>query len=157
MLLRKCLWQLPLGLLVGAALLAATTTVGLAKEMEMPAHKQWQDKFIKELKLSPEKAKEFTGLEDKFTKERQGLYEQLNKAEADLRKTLAEPKHDEGRVKELNSSIITLKDKLWANYQEWWHGELSILTPDQQARYLLAVSEWWKNMMEKCAAPMGGK
>jgi Heavy-metal resistance len=109
--------------------------------------KEYRDKLKKELKLAPDKAKEFDELGDKFMKARLDLYAELGKAMGELKKEAAAASVNEAKLTEAVNAITDLKDKLWANYQDWWHGELKLLTPVQQAHYLMAQEKWWAGMM----------
>jgi hypothetical protein len=64
-----------------------------------------------------------------------------------LKKTLATTPVDEAKVKEAVDAATIVKDKLWANYQDWWHGEMKLLTPVQQAHYLMAMEKFWNKIM----------
>jgi Spy/CpxP family protein refolding chaperone len=124
--------------------LVALPRLAPAKE---PGFKQYREKIAKDLNLSPEKQKEFQDLGDKFLKERLDLYKELNQAMDELKKALAATPVDEAKVKTTVDAATVVKDKLWANYQDWWHGEMKLLTPVQQAQYLMALDKWWGKVM----------
>jgi Spy/CpxP family protein refolding chaperone len=133
--------------LVLLGILLALPMSGLAKEGHGGKYKEFRAQMMKNLNLSPEQAKQFKELEEKFVKERMELYGQLNKDMADLEKAAAEKPPIEAKVQEKVNAIIGVKDKLWANYQDWWHGEMKVLKPEQQARYLMDMSKWWNEVM----------
>ncbi len=51
----------------------------------MKSKKRRRAEMVKELKLSPEKAKDFNALGDKYAKDRQQLFESVKKSHAELK------------------------------------------------------------------------
>lgn len=109
--------------------------------------KEYRQKLAQELKLSPEKEKEFNELGDKFMQQRMDLYRQLNQDMVKLKESMTASPPDEAKVKQAVDAVTEVKDKLWSNYQDWWHGEMKLLNPTQQAQYLMTLEKWWKNIM----------
>jgi Spy/CpxP family protein refolding chaperone len=126
-----------LGLLV--AILLCAPGLGHAKGKGAEVYKKHKEKVIKELKLSPEKAKELQKLDEKYRKERLAIFENLKKNAEALKKVLAAKHPDEAKVKELVSKINALEDKLILSFKLQREDELALLTPIQQGKYLLGV------------------
>jgi Spy/CpxP family protein refolding chaperone len=142
---RKSWWFLGLCFLVSVFL--AMPISGWAKEGHGSKFKQFRAQMMKNLNLSTDQAKQFKELEEKFVKQRMDLYGQLQKDMVDLKKAMAEKPVDGKKVEDAVTSIVDVKDKLTANYQEWWHEELKALKPEQQAHYLLDMNKWWIEVM----------
>jgi Spy/CpxP family protein refolding chaperone len=129
-------------------------TLGLAKEKAKEtwwAHymEQRQETLVKALKLSPEKAKELAAIDEKYSKERQGIFERMKKFQADLTAALAAPKPDEAKVKELVGWITKDQDAVMTTFREQRDAEMAMLTTLQQGEYLVTLKKWRKEMMEK--------
>jgi Spy/CpxP family protein refolding chaperone len=121
---------------------------GLSQAIDREAKfKGYRQKLVQELNLSPDKAKEFNDVGDKYLKERMDLYTQLKQAMDNLKKAMAATPKDEAKVQDAVNAVIPIKDKLWNNYQDWWHAEIKLLNPVQQAQYLITLENWWKKMM----------
>jgi hypothetical protein len=72
-------------------------------------HKMRRAAAVKELKLSPEKAKDFNAVEEKFAKERQELIERLKKSQAELQDAMAATP-DEAKIKGLVTAIRAVSE-----------------------------------------------
>jgi Spy/CpxP family protein refolding chaperone len=132
--------------LVSLILLGFVVLPGLSQAMDREAKfHEHRDKMLQELNLPPDKAKDFTEVGDKYMKERMDLYAQLKKDMDNLRQALAAK--DEGKIKDAVNAVTTDKDKLFSNYQDWWHADMKLLNPEQQARYLIILENWWKKVM----------
>jgi Spy/CpxP family protein refolding chaperone len=112
-------------------------------------YKEHRDKIVKELNLAPDKLKEFQALEEKFSKERKESRDAIKKAYDDLDKLMAAGKPDEAKVKELLSNINAAQEKHWAAHKAQMKAEMALMTPEQQAKYLLAHRHWRHDMMER--------
>jgi Spy/CpxP family protein refolding chaperone len=126
-----------LGLLVATLLLVPGLVHAKGKGAEV--YKKYKEKVIKELKLSPEKAKKLEQLDDQYREARIAILKNLKKDGEALKKVLAAKKPDESKVKELVSKINSLEDKLIMSFKSQREGELALLTPIQQGKYLLGV------------------
>jgi len=123
--------------------------LGQAKEdswSEM--HKMRRATAVKELKLSPEKAKDFNAVEEKYAKERQELIERLKKSQAELQNAMAATP-DEAKIKGLVTAIRADQDTMAKSFKSQLDEELSLMTPLQQGQYLLTLHKWREEMMQE--------
>ena len=131
---------------------------GQAKEEEGAArYKAQRDKIIKELKLAPEKEKAMLAVEDKYARERQEIIAGVKKANEDLRAASAAANPDEAKLKELVSALTSGQDKLFANYRNQRDEELALMTPAEQAKYLIVLGQWRQKKMDKRHQKAAGK
>jgi Spy/CpxP family protein refolding chaperone len=124
--------------------------LGQAKEdswSEM--HKQHRATLVKELKLSPDKAKDFNALEDKYAKDRQELVERLKKSHTELINALSPATPDEAKVKGLVAAIRADHDKMANSFKSQQDEELALMTPVQQGQYLMLLHKWREEMMQE--------
>ena len=112
-------------------------------------YKKQKGQMIKELKLSPEKEKAIMAVDDKYSAERKEIIASVKKANDDLKAALAAPTPDEAKLKELVSALTAGQDKMFASFKNQRDEELSLLTPTEQAKYLLTLVEWRHKMMGK--------
>ncbi|MCL4500762.1 MAG: periplasmic heavy metal sensor [Deltaproteobacteria bacterium] len=112
-------------------------------------HKMHRAMLVKELKLSPEKAKDFNGLEERFSKERNELVERLRKSEAELQNALAAAPTDETRIKGLVAAILADQGRMVNSFESQRDKEMAMLTPVQQGQYLLFFQKCREEMMEE--------
>ena len=123
--------------------------LGQAKEdswSEM--HKMRRATAVKELKLSPEKAKDFNAVEEKYAKDRQELVERLKKSQAELQNAMAATP-DEAKIKGLVTAIRADQDKMAKSFKSQFDEELALMTPVQQGQYLLTLHKWREEMMQE--------
>ena len=123
--------------------------LGQVKEEEGARYKEQKDQLIKELKLAPEKEKAILAVKDKYAKERTELIANMKKSNDDLKASLAAANPDEAKVKELVSAITTGQDNLFASFRKQRDEEMGLMTPVEQGKYLMAMSQWRQKMMEK--------
>ena len=133
--------------ILGAMLLMPT--LGQAKEGEGARYKEQIGKMIKELKLAPEKEKAVLAVEDKSGKEIEEIIAGVKKANEDLQAALAAPNPDEAKLKELVGALNAGQDKLFASFRNRRDAELALMTPVEQAKYLLVLGQWRQKMMDK--------
>ena len=112
-------------------------------------HKEKKDQIIKELKLSPEKEKAMLAVEEKYAKERKEIIDGVKKANEDLQAALAAASPDEAKLKELVSALTAGQDKIFASFKSQRDEELALMTPAEQAKYLLVLGQWRQKMMDK--------
>jgi len=148
---KKDFWMIGVGLLVAVAFLvpAMANAKTHPKETMAQYFKKEREKLVSELKLSPDKAKEFMAVGDKYSQQRQGIIEQIKKNEADLKQAMAASPPDEGKVKSLVDEAVANQEKLFDTFKEQRKEEMGLLTPMQQAKYLLILMKWHKTMFEK--------
>ena len=101
------------------------------------------------MKLAPEKEKAILAVEDKYARERQEIIAGVKKANEELRAALAAANPDEAKLKELVSVLTAGQDKLFASYKNQRDEELSLMTPAEQAKYLLVLGQWRQKIMDK--------
>jgi Spy/CpxP family protein refolding chaperone len=148
---KKDFWMICVGLLVAVAFLVPAMANAKAHPKETMAQyfKKEREKLVAELKLSPDKAKEFMAVGDKYDQQRHGIIEQIKKNEADLKQAMAASKPDESKVKSLVDEAVANQGKLFDTFKEQRKEEMALLTPMQQAKYLLILMKWHKTMFEK--------
>jgi hypothetical protein len=123
--------------------------LGQAKEKEEAHYKAQNDKMIKELKLAPEKEKAILAVEDKYAAERKGIMAGAQKAHDDLQAALAAANPDEAKLKELVGALIASQDKMFTSFKNQRDEELALMTPAEQAKYLIVQGQWREKKMEK--------
>ena len=150
------------GFAVGAlvamlAMLLITPTLVQAKG-EMGMHyKEMKMEMVKQLKLTPDKEKAFMEVDDKFAAERQQIIATLKKAQEDLDKAVAAAKPDQEKIKSLVSALTAGQDNLFTSFRNQRDAELALLSPLEQGKYLVAMSQWRHKMMEQCVKEISGK
>jgi Spy/CpxP family protein refolding chaperone len=134
-------------ILTGLLLIPA---LGQAKEDSWgEMHKMRRATLIKELKLSPEKAKGFNAVEEKYAKDRQELIERLKKSQAELQNAVAAAAPDAAKIKALVAVIRADQEKMAQSFSVQLDEELTMMTPVQQGQYLLTLHKWREEMMEE--------
>lgn len=139
-------WLAGLALFLGLALLAAIPVQAL--ETGGP-----NDKLVKELNLTPEKAKEFQMVGEKYARSRKDIVERIKKDESELEKALAAPKPDEGKIKDLATGISADHGRLFETFKAQRQEELQLLTPVQQGKFILALKRWHEEMCKQPEKP----
>jgi Spy/CpxP family protein refolding chaperone len=119
------------------------------KETMSQFFKKERENLCSELKLSPDKAKEFMAIGDKYDKQRKDLIEQIKKNEADLKKAVAASKPDEGKLKSLVDEAVANQEKLFDTFKDQRKEEMALLDPMQQAKYLLTLMKWHRTQYER--------
>ena len=132
-------------LMVSALLMMVMLIAGNRPALAEPAGNQykleWQ-KLEKELNLSSSQAAKFQAVGAKYSQVRKSLIEKLKKNETALGKAVAAPKPDMAKIKELVPTIIADHNQLFESFKLQREDEMSLLTPLQQAKYLLALKKW---------------
>jgi len=123
--------------------------LGQAKKEAGARHQEQKDQMIKELKLAPEKEKAMLAVEAKYATERQGIIAGVKKANDDLQAAMATAKPDEAKLKALVSALTADTDKFSASFRNQRDEELALMTPVEQAKYLLVMGQWRQKMMDK--------
>ncbi|HEX9882405.1 MAG TPA: periplasmic heavy metal sensor [Desulfobaccales bacterium] len=124
--------------------------LGQAKEDSWgEMHKMRRATAVKELKLSPEKAKDFNAVEEKYAKDRQELIERLKKSHIELENALAAATPDEAKIKGLVAALRANKDNMVKSFKSQQDEELALMTPVQQGQYLNLLHKWREEMMEE--------
>ncbi len=112
-------------------------------------HKQHRATLVKELKLSPDKVKDFNAVEDKYAKDRQELVERLKKSHTELIDALTPATPDEAKLKGLVAGIRADHEKMAKSFQSQQDEELALMTPLQQGQYLMLLHKWREEMMQE--------
>ena len=73
----------------------------------------------------------------------------MKKANEELQAALAAANPDEAKLKELVSAPTSGQDKLFANYRSQRDDELALMTPAEQAKYLIVLGQWRQKMKDK--------
>jgi Spy/CpxP family protein refolding chaperone len=136
-----------LGLLLLVALLAPS--LGQAQEKREGSYSELQQKLVKELNLTPDKAKEFQAVGQKYDQSRLELIGKIEKNDSELEKALAAPQPDAGKINELLAAAIAGQDKLFATFKAQRQEEMALLTPVQKGKFLIALKKWHHEEREK--------
>jgi hypothetical protein len=128
-----------------------------AKGEEAAVQKDKRDQMIKELKLTPEKEKAVLAVADKYAKERKDIVAGVRKANDDLQTALAAAKPDDAKLKELVSALTAGQDKMFATFKNQRDEELALMTPAEQANYMMILGQWRQKMMKKADQKAAGK
>ena len=81
----------------------------------------------------------------------------VKKANDDLQAAMATANPDEAKLKELVSALTAGQDKMFASFKNQRDEELALMTPAEQAKYLLILGQWRQKMMEKRDQKAAGK
>jgi Spy/CpxP family protein refolding chaperone len=141
------LWLMWLGLLLVAALLAPAA----APAVQDPgnAYEMQREKLCKDLNLTPEKSKEFKGVEDKFRQSRKEIVDRMRQSEGELEKALAAPQPEEGKIKQLVAAITADHGKLLDSFRGQRQEEMALLTPVQQGQFIICLRKWHTEIRDK--------
>jgi len=123
--------------------------LGQDQEAKGARYKAQQDKIIKTLKLAPEKEKAVLAVKDKYAQERPDIIANIKKSSDELKAALAAATPDEAKVKELVNAVTAGQDNLFASFKKQREEEMGLMTPIEQGKYLMAMSQWRQKMMEK--------
>jgi hypothetical protein len=130
-------------------ILAGTPSLAPAKEEAQSDGQALRSHLAKTLDLRPDKAKTFIKVEEKYDRIRQEALERIKKSEEQLEKLLSGEKPDEGKLKKLITAIASDQDILVNTYKGRRDETLALLTPAQQAEYLLITLKWQQKLLEK--------
>ncbi len=107
-----------------------------------------RDTLMNELNLTPEQTKNFQAIGDRCDLNRDKIMAEVREKESDLEKALAAPKPDEAKIKELVAAVIKEHDQLFQTLKTQRQEEMALLTPLQQAKFILALKKWHEGMKE---------
>ena len=145
------MWRQGAVMLVAVALLAPGPALAQAQPGSPPQVKR--ENVAKDLGLTPEKAKVFLGIGDKYDRMRQGVIAEIQKNEGELAKALAAPKPNPAQIKGLVTSITMDHDKLLDSFRGQRREEMDLLTPIQQGKFLMVLKKWHQQMCAKYEKP----
>jgi len=135
-------WAIILGVLLLAPALSQSKDKG-------EEYKKFRTQVLKQLKLPADKEKAFVAVGDKYAADRQQDVAALKKTQEDLQAALAAPKPDEAKLKGLIAALTSDQDKLFASFKKQRDEELALLSPVEQGKYLMAMSQWRREMMKE--------
>ena len=141
--------------ILGAMLLMPA--LGQAKGEEAAVKKEKKDQMIKELKLAPEKEKAVLAVADKYASERKEIVAGVKKANDDLQAAMAAATPDEAKLKGLVSALTSAQDKMFASFKNQRDEELALMTPAEQAKYMMVLGQWRQKMMKKADQKAAGE
>jgi hypothetical protein len=136
---KKDFWVIGIVLLVAVAFLMPAMAQAKTKQTKAERLKKEREKLVAELKLSPDKAKEFMAVGDKFDQQRKEIKANIKKNEADLKQAMAASPPDEGKVKSLVDEAVSNQEKFFDTFKEQSKEELALMTPMQQGKYVLTL------------------
>ncbi len=116
---------------------------------EEGARKAQKDQLVKELKLAPEKEKAMLAVGVKYAAERKDIIAGVKKANDDLQAALAAANPDEAKLKAAVSALTAGQDKMFTSFKKQRDEELALMTPVEQAKYLIILGQWRQKMMNK--------
>ena len=86
---------------------------------------------------------------DKYAKERTDIIAGIKKANDALQAACTVAKPDEAKLKEFVSALTTGQDKMFTSFKNQRDEELALMTPAEQAKYLIVLGQWRQKMMEQ--------
>ena len=133
-----------MGLLLAVALL----TPGLGQAAGEPGSTSGlqKERIAKDLGLTPDKAKSFLAVDEKYDRSRQVIIEEITKDEGELEKAVAAAQPDGGKITGLVTAITNAHSKLWETFKVQRQEEMALLTPVQQGKFLMALKKWHQEM-----------
>ena len=128
----KKFWSMALGLILALALIvpAWPRKRGSGQRTMGALFKKERAKLCGELKLSPDKAKEFMAIGDKYDQQRQEIIEQIKKNEGELKAAVAASPPDEAKIKGLVDDAVANQEKLLRHLQGSAQGRDGAPDPD---------------------------
>jgi Spy/CpxP family protein refolding chaperone len=131
-------------------LILMTPSLGQPKEeREAGSLEMQREKLVKELNLSPDKAKEFLAVGEKYHQIRQDVIGRIKKSETDLTTALAAPQPDESKINQIVTALIADHLQLFETFKAQRHEEMGLLTPVQRGKFLLALKKWHETVAQK--------
>ncbi len=131
-------------------LILMTPGLGQPKEEQEAGSLEMQrENLIKELNLSPDKAKEFLSVGEKYHQIRQDIIGRIGKGESDLTAALAASHPDESKINQIVTALIADHDQLFETFKAQRHEEMGLLTPVQRGKFLLALKKWHEEVAQK--------
>jgi len=126
-----------------------TAAKGQGKETMGEFFKKEREALVSELKLSPDKAKEFMAVGDKYDQKRKEIIGKIKKNEADLKAAVAATPPDETKIKSLVDEAVANQEQLFDTFKDQRKEEMALLTPVQQGKYLLTLMKWHRTVYQK--------
>lgn len=142
---------LALWIIGGALFLLPSLNLAQAKEWSWERMKE-QIKIMKDLnglKLGPEKEAALLALDQKYAKERKDIVAALKEYHGDLQAALAAATPDEEKIKNLISAANAAQDKLFASFKMERDEAMALMSPIQQAQFIMVLGNWYQGMMKR--------
>ena len=140
-------WFLGLGLLMMVTLLMLGPGPARGERRGSYAGLE-RETLVKELGLTPEQARVFQVVGEKFDQGRDGIIAAIKNQESDLEKAISAAPPDEGKIKGLVAAITQAHDQLLQSFRDQRQEEMALLTPLQQGKFILALKKWHEGMKE---------
>lgn len=119
--------------------------------------KDYKAQILKDLKITPDKAKALVAVEEKYSLKRGEIVDASDKAWKNLKAALAAPKPDNAKVKGAVVAYIDSQAKLFTSFKQQLDEELAQMSPVQQGKYLIAMEKWRQKCMPKVCIPVTTK
>jgi len=107
------------------------------------------EKMARDLGLTPDKAKAFIAIGEKYERSRKDIVAGIKKNEQELEKAMAAPQPDGAEITGLVDAVITGHNQLWETFQNQRREEMALLTPVQKGKFLMALKKWHREMCEQ--------
>jgi len=108
-----------------------------------------KERIAQDLGLTGDKAQAFLAVGDRYHRTREEIIERIRKHEEGLEQAMAAPQPDDAKIKGLVAAITADHNKLWDTLRVQRQEEMALLTPMQQAKYLMALKKWHQEMCLK--------
>ncbi len=126
-----------------------TPVLGHSEDQKTGDMQMQRDQLVKELNLSPDKAKEFLAVGEKYHQTREEIIARIKKGEIDLETALAAPQPDDGKINQVVNGLIADHDQLFATFRTQRNEEMALLTPMQRGKFLMALKKWHDEVAQK--------
>ena len=113
------------------------STLSAEKDQITNYTRKQKENIVNKLDLRPEKAKEFHTLGEKYERDRKEISNELAKKKVELIKLMIVKSPDHAKIRDVVKAISEADCKLIISRIEQEEAELALLTPEQQARYLV--------------------
>jgi Spy/CpxP family protein refolding chaperone len=138
-------------IILGALFLLSSLPLAQAKEGSWERLKEQVEimRDLNELKLSPERAKALLAIEKKYAQERKDTVDSLKKYQEDLKVALAGATQNQAKISDLVSTISATQDKLFASVKMERDEAMALMTPTQQAQFIIIIGNRYQEVMKK--------
>jgi Spy/CpxP family protein refolding chaperone len=108
-----------------------------------------REQLLRELNLSPDKAKAFMSVGAHWEQIRQKIIAGIKENETGLESALGAPPPDDNKITHLVNALIAAHDQLFDTFKSQRQEEMNLLTPVQRGKFLLALKKWHEEQMAK--------
>lgn len=137
------------GFMLLLVVILMTPALGHPEEKETGDLEMQRGKLVQELSLSPDKAKEFLAVGEKYHQIREEVIGRIKKGESDLEIALAAPQPDDSKINQIVTALIADHDQLFETFKAQRHEEMALLTPVQRGKFLMALKKWHDEVAQK--------